>query len=208
MGKIKKPYFIGIAGGTGSGKTLLAKKLASADPENCLVIEHDSYYKSRSKISPWDHNFDYPGALDNKLLITHIKALFEGKPVKIPIYDFKRHVRTKKRKLVYPKPVIILEGLFALESEALRKLMDLKIFIDIDPDLRLGYRLLRDIKERGYKLEEALDYYLKTARVMHKKWVEPTKYYADLIITNLEGDFIVATDVLLPKIREELKKRL
>jgi len=204
----KRPYFIGIAGGTGSGKTLLAKKLAAVDPDNVLILEHDAYYKSRAKVTPYDHNFDYPGALDNKLLLKHLRDLFAEKPINIPVYDFLKHKRTSKTKKAWPKPIIILEGIFALESEILRSFMNLKIFIDIEADIRLTYRLVRDVEERGYTLRGAIDYYKKIVHPMHTRWIEPTKQYADIIITNNEGDFIISADVLVPKVKEELKKRL
>lgn len=206
--KKTKPYIIGIAGGTGSGKSLLASKLADVDLKRVSVLELDAYYKSIKRGKETNANFDKPDSLDNDLIIGHLEMLKKGRSTRVPIYNFKTHRRSKKTKKLSAAPIIIVNGIFVLSSPMIRKYLDLKIYVDVDDDIRFGYRLIRDIEERGYTPRTSFEYYKRIVRPMHEKWVEPTKKYADLIVTNNETDFIVAADVLRPKIREELAKRI
>ena len=203
-----KPYIIAIAGGTGSGKSLLAEKLASASPKQALILEQDAYYKNLKRGQKERPNFDQPDSLDNKLLVSHLKRLIAGKSIRVPVYNFKTHKRSKRTKKALPKPIIIVNGIFVFVNPTLRKLFDFKIYIDVPADIRFGYRLLRDIKERGYTPRSSFEYYKKVVHPMNEKYIEPSKKFADIVITNYEGDFIVATDVLLPKVKEELGKRI
>lgn len=180
-----KPFIVGIAGGTGSGKTTIAHKLARYFGTKAVCIAHDSYYRDQSKLSLEDRkrtNYDHPGSLETTLLIRHIYALTRGKTIKIPVYDFTQHNRSQEVITVTPKQIIIIEGIHVFADEKLRGKMDLKIFVDTDADIRLGRRIVRDIKERGRTLEFSLNQYLTMSKPMHEAFVEPSKKYADIII--------------------------
>ena len=194
------PLVVGIAGGTGSGKTTVAHKLAAAMPEGrCVTIEHDAYYRDQSHL-PADEratiNYDHPAALESGLLAEHLRQLRAGEPVDIPIYDFATHTRRRDKRRVLPAPVIIVEGILVFCDASLREQMDIKIFVDTDPDIRLMRRIRRDLELRGRTFQSVRDQYYATVRPMHIEYVEPTKRWADLIVPE-GGDNRVALDVLL-----------
>ncbi|NMB75329.1 MAG: uridine kinase [Myxococcales bacterium] len=181
-----KPFVIGVAGGTGSGKTTFTKNILQAlRPHHVSVIQHDWYYRDRSGI-PEDEraaiNYDHPNALETTLLIKHLKALKAGRPVCPPRYNFVTHTRMPGGEEVRPTPVIIVEGILLFAEEALRNLFDLKIFVQTEADLRLLRRLQRDLSERGRSFESAVAQYLDSVRPMHEMFVEPSKGYADIIV--------------------------
>lgn len=194
---------VGIAGGTGSGKTTTAKKIAEALPENAaLRIEYDSYYRDQSVI-PEDGrgglNFDHPGALDTPLLVKHLTSLRAGEAVDLPIYDFKTHTRTAESRYASPAPVIIVEGILTFADEELRNLFDIKIFVDTDADIRIMRRVRRDIEERGRDFNGIREQYYRTVRPMHLQYVEPSKRWADLVIPE-GGANRVALDTIVGKL--------
>ncbi len=177
---------IGVAGGTGSGKTTIARKLKESYPPHCVqVIAQDSYYKDQSDI-PFEErhktNYDHPSAYDNDLLVAHLDALRRGETIEQPMYSFITHTRVPETKLVKPARILVLEGILALEDERLRERMDVKIFVQTDADVRFIRRLKRDILERGRALNDVIEQYLKVVRPMHMLYTEPTKRYADIII--------------------------
>ena len=199
-----KIMFIGIAGGTGSGKTTVAYNIKEKIGEEILILDMDSYYKDNSHI-PFEErlkiNYDHPDAFDIPLLKSHIEALLKGESVKKPIYSFVEYTRLKDFEEIKPKRIIILEGIFALFFEEIRKLMDIKIYVDTDADIRLIRRLLRDIKERGRTIDSVIKQYTEVVRPMHIQFVEPTKRFADIIIP--EGGFnVVAVDIVVSRIKE------
>lgn len=199
-----KTLLIGISGGTGSGKSTVTKKLVELiKEENVAVIEEDSYYKDQSNISFEERvktNYDHPFAFDNKLLIEHLKDLKSGKSIDKPLYDFELHNRKKKTLLVEAKEVVILEGILILSEEEIRDLLDIKVFVDTDSDVRIIRRILRDIKERGRSLDSVIYQYMKTVRPAHLQFIEPSKKYADIIIP--EGGYNdVAIDLIYQKIK-------
>ena len=199
-----KTLLIGISGGTGSGKSTVTKKLVELiKEENVAVIEEDSYYKDQSNISFEERvktNYDHPFAFDNKLLIEHLKDLKSGKSIEKPLYDFELHNRKKETLLVEAKEVVILEGILILSEEEIRDLLDIKVFVDTDSDVRIIRRILRDIKERGRSLDSVIYQYMKTVRPAHLQFIEPSKKYADIIIP--EGGYNdVAIDLIYQKIK-------
>ncbi len=205
----KKPVVIGVAGGSGSGKTSVTRSICRRfSDKTILVIEQDYYYKNQSHL-PFEErlntNYDHPLAFDNDLLIQHIHALLNQKPVEKPVYDYKTHTRSNKVIPVEPKEVIILEGILILEDPRLVDLMDIKVFVDTDADLRIIRRLERDIKERGRNLDSVIDQYINSVRPMHLQFVEPTKRYADIIIPE-GGQNQVAIDIMATKIETILLK--
>lgn len=199
-----KTLLIGISGGTGSGKSTVTKKLVELiKEENVAVIEEDSYYKDQSNISFEERvktNYDHPFAFDNKLLIEHLKDLKSGKSIEKPLYDFELHNRKNETLLVEAKEVVILEGILILSEEEIRDLLDIKVFVDTDSDVRIIRRILRDIKERGRSLDSVIYQYMKTVRPAHLQFIEPSKKYADIIIP--EGGYNdVAIDLIYQKIK-------
>ncbi|WP_284139675.1 MULTISPECIES: uridine kinase [unclassified Virgibacillus] len=199
----EKPVVIGVAGGTGSGKTSVTRSICKRfSDKTILVIEQDYYYKDQSHL-PFEErlstNYDHPLAFDNDLLIDHLQALLAGKMIEKPVYDYKLHTRSDRVIPVEPKEVIILEGILILEDPRLVDLMDIKVFVDTDADLRIVRRLLRDIKERGRSLDSVIDQYISSVRPMHLQFVEPTKRYADIIIPE-GGQNHVAVDIMATKI--------
>lgn len=205
-----KPFIVGIAGGTGSGKTTIANKLSNYFGKRAVCIAHDSYYRDQSKLSLEDRmkiNYDHPASLETTLLIRHLKALIQGKTIKMPVYDFTQHNRSKEVLTIVPKPVIIIEGIHAFTDEQLRSFMDLKVFVDTDADIRLGRRIVRDIHERGRTLEFSLNQYLTMSKPMHEAFVEPSKKYADIIIpeggNNITGISILTQFITQHSRREE-----
>jgi len=202
------PVVVGVAGGTGSGKTTVAREiLRRAGTNQISLIQHDAYYKDLSDLPPAQRamqNFDHPDALDNGLLIAHLKELKAERVVEIPVYDFTTHTRTAETVRVKPHRVILVEGILLFADEALRQLMDVKIYVDTDSDIRFIRRLQRDIAERGRTMESVIRQYLATVRPMHQEFVEPSKRYADVIIP--EGGFNeVATEMIAARIRALLE---
>jgi len=181
------PYFIAIAGGTGSGKTYVAKELQKIDPKQISVIGHDNYYKDRSDVPFKDRkklNYDEPEALDNDLFLAHLKAWKRGESIYIPQYDFATHTRKKRTRKVKPTPVMIFDGILLLSIPKIEKMFDLKLFIDVDADVRMARRVLRDVGERDRTFKESINQYLTSAQPMYDKYVEPGKDEADIIINN------------------------
>ncbi len=174
-----KPLLIGITGGTGSGKSTVSREiLKSIHKKNVAIIEQDSYYKDQSHLSFEERvktNYDHPFAFDNNLLIQHLVDLINNKPIEKPIYDFEQHTRKKETITVYPKEIIILEGILILADEQIRNLCDIKIFVDTDSDVRVIRRIERDIKERGRTLDSVINQYMTTVRPAHLQFVEPSK---------------------------------
>jgi uridine kinase len=198
---------IGIAGGSGSGKTTVAQEiLQRVGPDRIAYIQHDSYYKDLTGLPPAQRaevNFDHPNSLETELLISHIEQLKAGRSIKVPIYDFSNHSRTDKTFKVNPRGVIIVEGILIFAESTLRSLFDVKIFVDTDADIRLIRRLQRDITERSRTAESVIKQYQLTVRPMHLEFVEPSKRYADVIIP--EGGFnTAALDMVVARIESLL----
>ena len=201
------PFLIGIAGGTGSGKTTVANAIARrVGEERIAILSHDSYYRDFVDL-PKDildrQNFDHPDSLESELLVRHLKALRQGMVVETPIYDFKVHRRAAETRRVEPRKVILVDGILIYAEQELRKLFDVKIYVDTDADIRLIRRLKRDIAERGRSVESVVTQYESTVRPMHMEFVEPSKRYADLIIPE-GGENTVALDFLFARLRELL----
>ena len=202
------PLVIGIAGGSGSGKTTVAQEiLQRVGRERIAFLQHDSYYKDLTGLPPTQRaevNFDHPNSLENELLIQHVASLRDGKPVEVPIYDFSTDRRTGQTFTVHPQRVILVEGILIFTEATLREMFDVKIFVDTDSDLRLIRRLQRDITERGRTTESVIEQYLSTVRPMHLEFVEPSKRYADVIIP--EGGFnTAALDMVVARVDVLLK---
>ncbi len=199
---------IGIAGGSGSGKTTVAQEILNrVGPEQIAFLQHDAYYKDLSGLPPTQRaevNFDHPHSLETELLIRHIEDLKSGKQVEVPIYDFATHSRTEQTFTVAPREVILVEGILLFAEAALREIFDVKLFVDTDSDLRFIRRLERDIAERGRTTASVIHQYLATVRPMHLEFVEPSKRYADVIIP--EGGFnTAALDMVVARIESMLK---
>ncbi len=206
----KQPVTIGVAGGTGSGKTTIAQEiLKRVGADRIAYLQHDSYYYDFGHL-PLDPrnlpNFDHPNSLETPLLIKHLRQLKAGRAVDVPVYDFTTHHRTDKTQRIEPQPVILIEGLLIFAEKTLRDLFDVKIFVDTDNDIRFIRRLNRDIAERGRTMESVIDQYLNTVRPMHLEFVEPSKRYADVIIP--EGGFnTVALDMVVARINGMLPEQ-
>jgi uridine kinase len=204
MSKRRSPITIGVAGGTGSGKTTIAKAtLSRVGFEHIAFLQHDAYYLDQGHLPLEERaklNFDHPDTLDNDLLVQHVKDLRDWKAVEVPVYDFTNHRRTSRTRTVSPQQVVLVEGILILAIPALRELMDVRIYVDTDADLRFIRRLQRDIAERGRTMESVVRQYLKTVRPMHLDFVEPSKRYANVIIP--EGGFNeVAMDMVVSRIQ-------
>ncbi len=199
-----KPIVIGIAGGTGSGKTTVTRKLIDRlHLDDLIIIQHDSYYKDVSKFrgkSIDEINFDHPAALDTSLLVKHLKSLKGHRSIRKPIYDFTTYRRLSEKEVVHPRSVIIVEGILIFVQKELRDLMDIKIFVDTDADERLLRRLRRDIMERGRTLESVMEQYMATVKPMHLEFVEPSKMWADVIVPK-GGENQVAIDLISARIK-------
>ncbi len=199
-----RPVVIGVAGGTGSGKTTVVTKIIDSLGDDAVsFIQHDFYYKDHPELTLEDRgalNYDHPEALETSLLATHLEELRNGRVVEAPRYDFSLHARRTETQRIEPRKAIILEGILILVDQALRELMDIKIFVDTDPDVRFIRRLQRDLTERGRTMESVIDQYQKTVRPMHLEFVEPSKRYADIIIPE-GGSNTVGVDMLLTKVR-------
>jgi uridine kinase len=203
-----QPVVIGVAGGTGSGKTTVAREiLKRAGMGQISLIQHDAYYKDLGDLPLAQRamfNFDHPDALENKLLIAHLKELKAGRAIDMPVYDFKTHTRTEQVQRVEPHRVVLVEGILIFADKALRQAMDVKIYVDTDADIRFIRRLQRDIAERGRTMDSVIHQYLATVRPMHQEFVEPSKRYADVIIP--EGGFNeVAIEMVAARIRALLE---
>ena len=194
---------IGIAGGTGSGKSTFTNRLKDALGDNIAVLYHDNYYNAQDDI-PFEErkkvNYDSPDSVETDLLIKHVKALKRGESVECPTYDYTKHNRSKETVVVEPRKVLIIEGILALENEELRELMDIKIFVEADADERILRRVVRDVNERGRDVEDIARQYLDTVKPMHYIHVEPTKYMADLVINSGMND--VAFELVKTKIEQ------
>ncbi len=198
---------IGIAGGTGSGKTTVVNKLAKSLPkENLTILPQDAYYRDNSELSFEERqkiNYDHPNSIDFELMLQHINALKKGENIEQPIYSYITHSRSDDFKVVHPKEILIVEGILVFTNEALRKLCDIKIFVHTDADERLIRRIKRDINERGRDIEEVLNRYEKTLKPMHNRFIEPTMKYADMIVP-VGGENKVAIDILTSMIKEKI----
>ena len=206
---MKRPIFIGITGGTGSGKSTIAKEIYRQFGEDCIaMIEQDSYYKDQSHLSMEDRvktNYDHPNAFDNNLLVSHLESLLNGHSIQKPSYDFSIHNRIEDTTKVEPKEIVIVEGILILEDPRIRELLDIKIYVDTDADVRIIRRMVRDINERGRTMESVINQYLNVVKPMHNQFTEPTKKFADIIIPE-GGHNKVAIDIMVAKIKEVLGK--
>ena len=202
---------IGIAGGSGSGKTFLTRKIFRSFKTKCVVIHQDSYYKDLSHLGMKErisNNFDHPNSIDIKLLIKDVKTLINGEPILQPLYDFSNHTRKKKYLTITPKPIIIVEGILIFHFKELANLFLLKIFLDIDPDIRFIRRLKRDVKERKRQVKDICKQYLNFVKPMHELFVEKTKYNSDIVL-KYQYDYNLILDIIknnLVKINEPRNK--
>ncbi|MEI2403680.1 uridine kinase [Niallia taxi] len=206
----RKPVVIGVAGGSGSGKTSVTKAIFEHfQGHSILMIEQDYYYKDQSHL-PFEErletNYDHPLAFDTDLLIEHIQTLLQYKKIEKPVYNYAMHTRSDETILVEPRDVIIVEGILILEDERLRNLMDMKLYVDTDADLRIIRRLVRDIQDRGRTMDSVIDQYVNVVRPMHNQFIEPTKRYADIIIPE-GGQNHVAIDLMVTKIQTILEQK-
>jgi uridine kinase len=206
-GEKVKQLVVGVAGGTGSGKTTVSQEiLRRVGRNNIAYVQHDSYYRDQSHLPPAQRahiNYDHPDSLETDLLVQHIQLLRQGQAVQVPVYDFSTHTRRPETERLEPRQIILVEGILIFVEPALRDLFDIKIFVDTDPDIRFIRRLERDIAERGRTMESVVEQYLMTVRPMHMEFVEPSKRYADVIIP--EGGFnVVALDMVVARIRQML----
>ena len=204
-----RPLVIGLGGGSGSGKTTIARSVVEAiGPDEVTLIQHDAYYRDQTDLAMEERvktNYDHPASFETALLVRHLEALRAGRAVDRPIYDFTVNNRLPETVRVEPKPVVIVEGILVLYEPELRALMDLKIYVDTDPDLRILRRLERDLKERDRSFDSVHDQYLATVRPMHLQFVEPSKRYADIVIP--EGYNTGAVGTVVSMIREVLRQR-
>ena len=198
---------IGIAGGSGSGKTTLLKNLVEQFAENVTVLSHDNYYKRHDELTYEERcqlNYDEPAALETDLMAAHLDKLRQGEAIDCPVYDFAEHNRSNETIRIEPRPVIIVEGILIFENEPLRDLMDIRIFVDTDADVRLCRRIKRDVNKRGRSLESVLTQYQTTVKPMHEKYVEPSKKFANIIVPE-GGKNLVALDMIIGRIKRHLE---
>lgn len=198
---------IGIAGGTGSGKTTVARRiLKRIGTEHVALISQDSYYKHQPHLTLEERasvNYDHPHSFDNELLIEHLQTLRRGQSIQVPVYSFSDHIRTAETIPMSPRPVIVLEGILVLADEPLRKEMDIKVFVDTDADVRVLRRISRDLRERGRTFESVFTQYLSTVKPMHEAFIEPSKRYADLIVPE-GGENEIAISLLASRIEKSI----
>jgi uridine kinase len=201
-------FVIGVAGGSGSGKTTVVRRIVdSLGPEHVTLLQHDRYYRDRNDLRLEERaalNYDHPNSLETDLLVSHVKELKKGHPVQVPAYDFTRHARLAETETFQPRRALIVEGILVFTDAALRDLMDIKVFVDTDSDTRFIRRLQRDVAERGRTMESVIDQYQGTVKPMHLEFVEPSKRYADVIVP-LGGHNTVAVDLLLTMLRSVTK---
>lgn len=204
----KKPIVFGVAGGTASGKTTVARTILEAvGAEQIAYLPHDAYYRDMPHLTLEERahqNYDHPNSLETKLMIEHIEQLLRWQPVQVPVYDFTTHRRTEETVLVEPSPIILVDGILIFTKRKLRELMDIKVYVDTDPDVRFIRRLERDIEERGRSLPLVIEQYMDTVRPMHLKFVEPSKRYADVIIPH-GGLNKVAMEMVVASLRDLLR---
>jgi uridine kinase len=202
-----KPIVFGVAGGTASGKTTVARNILTAvGAQQVAYMPHDAYYKDRPDLTLEERtqvNYDHPNSLETSLLVKHIRQLLHWRPVEVPVYDFIQHRRAEQTVLVEPAPIIFVDGILIFTRRKLRELMDIKIFVDTDADIRFIRRLKRDMEERGRSLDSVIAQYMETVRPMHLKFVEPSKRYADIIIPH-GGQNRVAMEMVTSRLRELL----
>ena len=199
---------IGIAGGTGSGKTTRMKNLISKYGEDITVLSHDNYYKRHDEMTYEERcllNYDEPAALETDLMARHLDKLRQGESIECPVYDFTVHNRSDETITIVPRKVIIVEGILIFENQPLRELMDIRIFVDTDADVRLCRRIKRDVNKRGRTLESVLTQYQETVKPMHEKYVEPSKRYADIVVPE-GGKNLVALDMIMGRIQRHLEE--
>ncbi len=200
-----RPVIIGVAGGSGSGKTTVVREIVSRlGPDDVALIQHDSYYRDRSELSPTERakvNYDHPDSLETSLLVEDVRSLQDGHAVNVPVYDFSTHTRTAEVVPLAPRKVVIVEGILVLADPDLRAQMAMRVFVDTDPDIRMIRRLRRDMKERGRTLDSVVTQYLESVRPMHLEFVEPSKRHAHIIIPE-GGENFVAVDMLVAKIQD------
>ena len=204
MGKI---IVIGIAGGTGSGKTTLTRKLMENFGDQVTVIYHDNYYRAHHDMAPAERaklNFDHPDAFDTELMLEHLTALKNGQSIECPVYDYSINDRSDKTITVKPSRVIVVEGIMTFHEKSLRDLMDIKLFVDADADVRILRRIMRDVRERGRQLDGIIRQYLATVKPMHEAFVEPSKRRADVIVPE-GGHNLVALDMVIQRVRAHLE---
>ncbi|MBW9155970.1 uridine kinase [Clostridium tagluense] len=204
-----RPISIGITGGTGSGKSTIAREIYKQFDDTCIaMLEQDSYYKDQSNLSFEERiktNYDHPDAFDTSLLVQHLTLLLEGQAIEKPIYNFEIHNRMEETVSVQPKEIIIVEGILVLQEKVLREMLDIKIYVDTDADVRFIRRLVRDINERGRTTDSVINQYLNVVKPMHEQFTEPTKRHADIIIPE-GGHNKVAIDIITSNIRQSLQK--
>ena len=199
---------IGIAGGTGSGKTTITRRLIQKFSNNVSVIYHDNYYKAHNELNYEQRallNYDCPDAFDTDLMISDLKRLRAGEAIRCPVYDYTIHNRSDKTVLIKPSPVVIVEGILILQDPRLCELLDIKIFVDTDADVRILRRIVRDVRDRGRSLESVVDQYLTTVKPMHEMYVQPSKRNADIIVPE-GGHNLVAMDMLIERIRAHVSE--
>ena len=204
----KEILVIGIAGGTGSGKTTLMKNLIGRFEDVVTVLSHDNYYKRHDDMTYEERcqlNYDEPAALETDLMAYHLDLLRQGKSIQCPVYDFTQHNRSNETVTIVPRPVIIVEGILIFENQALRDLMDIRIFVDTDADVRLCRRIKRDVNKRGRTLESVLLQYQQTVKPMHEKYVEPSKRFAHIVVPE-GGKNMVALDMIMGRIQRHLRE--
>ncbi len=200
---MSNPVIIGIAGGTGSGKTTISDAIQEEIRDDLTIITQDSYYKTYTNLSFAERektNYDHPDTFDNELLVRHLKLLKNGSTIQMPVYDYTIHLRKKETVMQKPSKIVIIEGILIFENPELRKLMDIKIFVDTDSDIRILRRIVRDMKDRGRSLDSVIDQYRTTVRPMHLEFVEPSKRFADVIIPE-GGSNKIGIDMIVGKIK-------
>ncbi len=204
---MEKVFIIGIAGGTGSGKTTLTQRITRRFPGEVAVLYHDSYYRDRPELSLKQRqqlNYDHPDSLETELLVRHLQQLREGQAVDCPVYDFAQYRRLPKTQRVEPRPVVLVEGILIFQHPELRSMFDLKVYVEADADIRVLRRLRRDILERGRTVDSVMQQYQSTVKPMHQLFVEPTRQLADIIVPSL-ADTSAAVELLVSRIESQLK---